>query len=100
MERPAPLDIEYLEATADRQHRQPGPQRGGQQRTLAPVADGTDPDHFGGGRLTVGGRIDITSSGEDQTVEERDDLVGTEFRARRGGPERGKEKGSTAGRGD
>jgi len=50
-------------------------ERGGQQRTLAGVADAVDAAHLGIGLLAVGGGVDISPTGQHQAVEHVDDLV-------------------------
>jgi hypothetical protein len=67
VQRAAEVDVEQLQAAADRQHRQAPVERGGQERELAVVARPVEAD--GGVRLlAVQRRIDVGAAGEHERV--------------------------------
>ena len=99
VQRPAQLHVEDLAAAADGQHRQVGPQRGGQQGALAGVPVGVDAAHLGPGLLAVGERVHVAPAGEHQAVEDVYDLVGAGLGAEEAGARRGQEQGAPARRG-
>ena len=75
-ERPAAGDVDQLHPPADAQHRQVALDRGARKRDLERVALGHRVDRLGVRLLAVAGGVDVSATGEDQTVDKLERRLG------------------------